>query len=169
MNALVLYDSRYGNTERIAEAVALALQEELPTRLAAVDEVDDCAALVAVADLLVVGGPTHRHGVSDPLRAAVERLDERALDGVRAATFDTRLHGARVLTGSAAVRLGRLLRHRGAWLVVPPASFLVDSGTGPLGPGELDHAREWAQDVLLAAGLHPRRLAGTATHAGVTD
>jgi len=169
MNALVLYDSRYGNTERIAETIALALQEELPTRLAAVDDVEDCAALIADADLVVVGGPTHRHGVSDPLRAAVECLGARALDGVRAATFDTRLHGARVLTGSAAVRLGRLLRHRGAWLVVPPASFLVDSGTGPLGAGELEHAHEWAQEVLLAAGLHPRRLAGTGAREGVTD
>jgi hypothetical protein len=140
MNALVIYDSRYGNTERIAEAVALAVQEALPTRLAAVDEIDDCEAALRDVDLLVIGGPTHRHGI----------------DGIRVAAFDTRARGSRVLTGSAAVRIGRLVRRHGAWLVVPPASFIVESTTGPLQRGELDHAREWARDVLRAVGIRPR-------------
>ena len=101
MNALVLYDSRYGNTERVAEAVALALQEALPTRLTAVDELDDCREALREVDLLVVGGPTHRHGVSEPLRTLLGCLEARELDGVRVAVFDTRLRGARIVTGSA--------------------------------------------------------------------
>jgi flavodoxin len=161
MNALVLYDSRYGNTERIAEAVALAVQEAMPTRLASIDEIEDCESALRGVDLLVIGGPTHRHGISDPLKAVLSCLGDHALEGIRVATFDTRAHGARVLTGSAAVRLGRTLRHHGAWLVVPPASFIVDTATGPLHRGELEHARNWAHEVLHALGTRPRELTRT--------
>lgn len=161
MNALVLYDSRYGNTERVAEAVALALQEALPTRLASVEDVTDCREELQDVDLLVIGGPTQKHGMSDPLKATLACLEEHSLDGIRVAVFDTRVHGARMVTGSAAVRLGRLLRRHGAWLVVPAASFIVDGTTGPLHGGELEHAREWAFDVLQAVGIRTRESART--------
>ncbi len=153
MNALVLYDSKYGNTERIAETIALVLQEHVPTRLARVSELEDPEAALADVDLLVLGGPTQRHGVSPDLRLTVECLGDRSLDGVRVATFDTRLRGLRAVTGSAAVRLARLCRRRGAWLVVPPASFAVDAGEGPLHAGEQEHAHAWAHEVLHAVGL----------------
>jgi len=153
MNALVLYESRFGNTERVAEAIALALQEEVPTRLAAVEEVPDVAEALLGVDLLVVGGPTHAHGISEGLHDAVERLGERSLAGVRVAAFDTRISGPRIVTGSAAVRLARLLRRRGGWLVVPPANFIVEGREGPLGRGEVEHARAWAAEVLHAVGV----------------
>jgi len=156
MNALVLYDSKFGNTERIAEEIALALQEEVPTRLASVDEIEDCAHALEAVDLLVVGGPTHRHGVSDGLRTVVECLDVKELGGLRAAAFDTRLHGAKLVTGSAAARLSRLLRQRGAWVVVPAASFIVDGREGPLHDGEREHARAWTREVLAALGVRTR-------------
>jgi flavorubredoxin len=156
MNALVLYESKFGNTEHVAEAVALVLQESMPTRLATVGDVESCTEALRGIGLLVVGGPTHRHGISMLLHEALAELDEHALEGVKAAVFDTRLHGPRIVTGSAAVRLGRLLRHHGAWVVVPPASFLVAASEGPLDGCELDHAREWAREVLIAVGIRPR-------------
>jgi flavodoxin len=156
MNALVLYDSKYGNTERIAEAIALALQEALPTRLASIEEVDDCDEWLGGVDLLVVGGPTHRHGISNPLKTPLTCLGDRALAGIRVAVFDTRVHGSRLVTGSAAARLVKLLRHRGAWVVVPPASFIVAGTEGPLREGETEHARRWAFEVLQEIGIRTR-------------
>jgi len=153
MNALVLYESRFGNTERVAEAIALALQEAVPTRLAAVEDVSDCAGALRGIDLLVVGGPTHAHGISQQLRTVMEGLDEHALNGIRVAAFDTRVPGPRLVTGSAAVRLARLLRRHGGWLVVPPANFIVEGREGPLEPGEVEHARAWAVEVLHAVGI----------------
>jgi flavodoxin len=153
MNALVLYESRFGNTERIAEAIALLLQEAVPTRLAVVEDVTDCAETLHGVDLLVVGGPTHAHGVSQHLRDALECLGEHSLDGIRVAAFDTRVPGPRLITGSAAVRLARLLRRRGGWLVVPPANFIVEGREGPLERGEVEHARAWAAEVLHAVGV----------------
>jgi flavodoxin len=154
MNALVLYDSRFGNTERIAEAIALALQEALPTRLASIDDTGNCAEALLGVDLVVVGGPTHAHGISEALKASLAGIGEQALLGTRAAVFDTRVHGPRLATGSAAVRLGRLLRRRGAWVIVPPESFLVGGREGPLDDGELERARSWAHEVLQATGVH---------------
>ena len=83
----------------------------------------------------------------------VESLGDESLKDIRTAAFDTRLHGMKVLTGSASVRLGRLLRRRGAWLVVPPASFIVEGNEGPLQPGEVEHANAWAAEVLHAVGI----------------
>jgi flavodoxin len=156
MNTLVLYESRFGNTERIAEAIALVLQESVPTRLAAVADVEDCGEALREVSLLVVGGPTQKHGVSPTLKETLACLGDQALEGKKAATFDTRVHGPRVVTGSAAARLERLLRKHGAWIVVPPASFLVGATEGPLDPGELERASAWTLDVLRAIGVRPR-------------
>jgi len=155
MNALVLYESKFGNTEAVAEAIALVLQGSVHTRLAEVDEVDDVDEALRGVSLLVVGGPTHRHGISTLLHDALTRLGGDALHGVKGATFDTRLHGPRIVTGSAAVRLAKILRRHGAWVVVPPASFLVQTSEGPLDGCEIDHAREWAHEVLQAVGIRP--------------
>jgi flavodoxin len=159
VKALVLYDTAFGNTEHIAEALTLTLQEALQTRLASVTEVGDLEAALVGIDLLVVGGPTQRHGISDPLKARLEQLGDRGLTGVRTAAFDTRLRGSRLVTGSAAARIATILRHHGAWVVVPPASFLVGGREGPLRDGELDHAREWARQVLSTAGVRVPRAA----------
>jgi flavorubredoxin len=156
MNALVLYESRFGNTERVAEAIALVLQESVATRLAAVADVEDCAEALHGVSLLIVGGPTHRHGVSTVLKETLACLGDHALQGTKAATFDTRMHGPRVVTGSAAAGLERFLRKHGAWIVVPPGSFLVGASEGPLDPGELERARAWTLDVLRAIGVRPR-------------
>jgi flavodoxin len=153
MNALVLYESRFGNTEAVAEAIALALQGSVNTRLAEVDEIEDVAAALRGVSLLVVGGPTHRHGISTLLHEALAQLGADSLEGAKGAAFDTRLHGPRIVTGSSAVRLAKVLRRHGAWVVVPPASFLVEASEGPLDGGELDHARAWGQEVLQAAGI----------------
>ena len=155
MNALVLYESKYGNTEHVAEAIALVLQESVQTRLATVADVESCSEALRGVGLLVVGGPTHRHGISTLLHDALTRLGGDALHGVKGATFDTRLHGPRIVTGSAAVRLAKILRRHGAWVVVPPASFLVQTSEGPLDGCEIDHAREWAHEVLQAVGIRP--------------
>jgi flavodoxin len=153
MNALVLYDSKFGNTERIAETIALAFQESVSTRLAAIEDVPDLVPALVGVDILVIGGPTHVHGISAGLRHMIEALGDESLKDKRTAVFDTRLHGMKVVTGSASARLGRLMRHRGAWLVVPPASFIVEGREGPLQPGEVEHANAWAAEVLRAVGI----------------
>lgn len=163
----------YGNTRAVAEAIAEALRTAgHDAEVVSVAEAPEAPE----ADLLVVGGPTHMHGLTTSLsrRMAVKAAAEdehhlepgageehglrqwlRALphrEGAQAAAFDTRGDANAALTGSAARGIARRLRGRG-YTVVGAESYLVDDAEGPLHAGELDRARAWA--AALAAERRP--------------
>jgi flavodoxin len=149
MKTLIVYDSLYGNTQHIAQAIAATLGEG---GLAPMVAAQDLGILdVTDLDLLVVGGPTQRHGISPELRAVLDAVPAGALGGVAAAAFDTRLRAARLLTGSAASRIARTLEQKGARLVLPPESFLVTHRDGPLVEDEATRACGWAARVRAAS------------------
>jgi flavodoxin len=175
MRALVVYESMFGNTKRVADAIADGIAPHL-----VVETVEVSGAPVEIPDeidLLVVGGPTHVHGMTTVrTRAnAVERAPtslvskgigirewlEQARPAVRnlpAAAFDTRVKAPAWLTGSAASGFAKRLRGAGFRLAAPARSFLVAS-KGPLDDllveGELEQARTWGAE--LAAHLPPHR------------
>ena len=172
MNAVIVFESLFGNTREIAEAVAEGLGSGAQVALTQVADAE--ASLFADADLLVVGGPTHVHGmVSERSRvgavgvAGTQGLPEPDLhgpalrdwfdeipagNGRRAAAFDTRIGKSKVLTGSAAGRIVRLLG-RAHYDVVGEESFIVEGTAGPLREGELDRARAWGRDLArICAG-----------------
>lgn len=168
MRALVTFESVYGNTRAIAEAVGQGLGAHHEVKVASHDQLtrED----VERADLVVVGAPTHMHGLptsfsckmaakaseedgvpldpsatTDPgIRAW---LSEQAGGGRAAAAFDTRADKNPALTGSAARSIAKRLRRRGFELAVEPQSFFVDDAEGPLADGELERARAWGETV----------------------
>jgi len=171
MHALVVYESIYGNTHEVAKHIAIGLQSRFETTVVSVG--DATGELVAAADLLVVGGPTHLHRMSsarsrhagrDIARRPGEQrdLDPHAADeGLRdwfrslptmapraAAAFDTRTAGPALLAGRASRGIAARLREHGYQLVVDPESFLVDGDTHLL-PGEATRAEAWAASMLL--------------------
>jgi len=172
MRALVVFESMFGNTEVIARAIAEGLAGA-DTAGATVQVVEVGAAPATVplgVDLLVVGGPTHAHGMSKPesradsARRAGDRLVSRGI-GIRewletlgggpatvaTAAFDTRIKGPGLLWGSAAKGADKRLRGIGVRLVAGPESFLVEGPTGPLFDrlvdGELERARRWGEKL----------------------
>jgi Flavodoxin domain len=174
MRALVVYESMYGNTHAVAEAIAAGLGEAYEVSVIPVGEAT--SELVAAADLLVAGGPTHMHRMSSAASrrmagtAAVKdgsgvAMDPGAdgpglrdwLDGIGpghrlAAAFDTRFNGVPALTGQASHGISRLLRKRGYRLVAAPESFLVDK-QNTLRDGESSRARRWGATL---AGVAPQ-------------
>ena len=180
MRAVVVYESMYGNTHLIADAIGAGLRTACDVRIVPVAQVSP--AVLAQADLVVVGGPTHAHGMSRAAtrKAAVEAaakpvsplgVEPGALGPglrdwfeslsrypVKAAAFDTRIHGPAALTGRASKGVARLLRAHGFDLVAEPESFLVTK-QDRLEPQETARAREWA--ATLAAGLAPSPAQGT--------
>ena len=158
MKALVVYDSKFGNTERIARAIAETLGAGEPVRVLTASSATE-QDLVGI-DLLAVGGPTQAHGASPALRAFLDHLPPEAVQDVPAVTFDTRLTWPRILAGSAAVASAKRLRKKGARLVVPPESFLVTGGEGPLVEGELERAHSWANQVRATIGVAQREPVG---------
>jgi flavorubredoxin len=146
MNAMVIYDSKFGNTERIAKAIGDALADELNVRVQAVG---DTAAIPGGLELLVIGGPTHAHGMSGPMRAFLEDIPADALRDVPALAFDTRFRMPTIISGTAASGIGKALRRKGAKILLRPASFFVSRVEGnPLEPGEQERASEWARDIV---------------------
>lgn len=167
MNAIVVYESMYGNTRRIAESIAEGLGG------ATVVSVHEEPSEFERVDLLVVGGPTHMHGLATSLsrRMAAEAAQEDGSEtepgategpglrawmhglphreGALAAAFDTRLDRSTALTGTAAQAIGRRLRRRG-YRVLSTGSFLVEDAVGPLENGELDRARRWGAELAHA-------------------
>lgn len=160
--ALVVYESMYGNTERIAQAVAEGLRDHVD---AIVCEVGTAPDTLPEIELLVVGGPTHAFGMSrastreDAARSAARpvvsgrrglREWTESLDvptsTVALAAFDTKVARPR-LPGSAAHAVARRLRRLGMRPVCPPETFLVNGREGPLVDGELDRAKAWGQSV----------------------
>ena len=172
MRALIVYESMYGNTRAVATDIAAGLGAAHDVTLMPV-----CRAtreLVAAADLIVVGGPTHLHGMSTAAsrRMAAEAarkqgsglvLDPDAdgpglrvwLEGLGAgealaAAFDTRRSGPAVFTGRASRRISRLVARGGHRLLVAPESFLVSNQEMLLG-GEAERARSWGALIGEAA------------------
>jgi hypothetical protein len=178
MRALVVFESMFGNTEVIARAIAEGLQTAGEVEV--VEVASAPRAVPAGVDLVVVGGPTHAHGMSKPesradsARRAGDRLVSHgtgirewlgALQGgsaaVAAAAFDTRIKGPGVLWGSAAKGADKLLREIGLRVGVGPESFLVDGPTGPLFDrlvaGEVERARAWGAALATKTGAAARR------------
>ena len=164
MRAVVIYESMYGNTHLIANSIAEGLRKHGEAIVVPVDEAD--AALVATADLLVVGGPTHAHGMSrsstrkGAATAAREPESDLVMDpdamgiGLRewfatigdiktnAAAFDTRFDLPAALTGRASKSIARKLHHHLATVISPPQSFFVTK-KNRLDPHEEARARTW--------------------------
>jgi hypothetical protein len=172
VRALIVYESMYGNTHEIADHVACGLRSAGDVEVEVVSVDGASMDALADADLLVVGGPTHVHGLaSSHTRQAAWRevdspgstlrLDPAAhdgglrewLDGLppavgrEAAAFDTRLAGVPLLTGRASHSIEKRLRHKGFDVVADGASFLVDHSNHLL-PGMAARAEEWGR--LLA-------------------
>lgn len=178
MRALVVYESMYGNTHVIATNIGDGLRAVYDVTVVPVARVTK--ELLDSADLLVVGAPTHMHGMPNAstrkmaAKAASKPGSGLTLDpdasgpGLRdwlhgighgqalAAAFDTRLRGASLTTGRASRTISRWLRRRGYILAADPESFLVDQG-GTLLNGERMRARCWGE-ALGASAAHLHRL-----------
>jgi menaquinone-dependent protoporphyrinogen IX oxidase len=176
MRTVIVYESMYGNTRLVADAIASGLGPASETVVVPVAEARP--GLLDGAGLVVVGGPTHAHGMSraatrkGAAEAAAKPGGRLTLDpgakgpGLRdwladlgrvsgpAAAFDTRIEGPAILTGQASKGIARLLRKHGLTLAAKPESFLV-TRDNQLRQGEEDRARAWGRELASRAVAVP--------------
>lgn len=153
MQTLVIYDTKFGNTEEIARAIAEGASELGTVRV--VDGGQAALPFTERPDLLLIGGPTQKRAMSPGLRDVVDALTRGSLRDVPTASFDTRYRGSTWLMGSAAGEAAKSLRKAGSRLVSTPESFFIGRG-GPLErqtleAGEVERARAWGRAVATAA------------------
>lgn len=161
MSALVVFESMWGNTRTVAEAVAEGLGDDVPV----VDVAEAPVPLPQDVDMLVLGGPTHAFSMSRAStrqEAKTKGADEgHVTSGIRewmaalpasdlhVATFDTRVASVRHLPGSAAKAAAKEVRRRHLGRVIATNSFFVAGTAGPLLDDELDRARAWGTSLAV--------------------
>lgn len=154
---MIVYDSFFGNTEQIAQAIAQGIGSA--AEVVKVNAVEPYA--VKDVRLLVVGSPTRAFRPSPAITAFLKSIPEGALQGVRVAAFDTRIAVEDApgilklmvrLFGWAAKPIADLLVRKGGTLVQPPEGFYVIGSEGPLKEGERERATEWGA-TLAKVGL----------------
>jgi hypothetical protein len=175
MRSVVVYESMFGSTHAIAEAIATGLRRTGEVVIVPVEQAT--TAVLDGADLLVVGGPTHAHGMSSAQsrKGAPDYVEkshgeltlEDGWDGMglrdwfqelpehpcAAAAFDTRADMSPLLTGRASKGIAARLSKHGCRLVAEPESFIVDKGSHLL-PHELDRAADWGATLAAAFVSH---------------
>ena len=176
--ALVVYESMFGNTRRVAQAIASGLQGFATVSLV---NVNAAGRALPGVDLLVVGGPTHAHGMTrKATRAEAERwandpgkhlrlVPGAPGAGVRewlstlkrapglVASFDTRAGIPEFLSRSAGAKIENELARRGPMKLRGHESFLLH-GNGEISNTELLRARDWG--TRLGTVLATARLTG---------
>jgi flavodoxin len=159
MKTFVIYDSAFGNTRQIAQAIGNALGSANEVEVHQVNEVQP--EQLAGLELLVVGSPTQKFRPLPTMTNLLQRIPPNSLNGVKVAAFDTRISVKETksailnffvkLSGPAAYAAKHIadgLKKSGGELIVPPEGFLVDGTKGPLKPGELERAADWIKQAV---------------------
>ncbi|MBN9483951.1 MAG: hypothetical protein BGO70_10125 [Bacteroidetes bacterium 43-93] len=139
--ALIIYDSAYGNTKRIAEAIAETIGAGARCIF-----IDDIEKVNLNDDLLIVGCPINAWHPTPKVTEFLKSLSSSQLSGVSAASFDTRIDS--IFSGNAARRIASGLKKAGAIIVTAPQGFYVKATAGPLADGEIEKAKEWARSLM---------------------
>jgi len=142
MKTLVVYDSTYGNTEKIAQAIGQAIGAEV-RRVGSVNPSD-----LKAFDLVIIGSPTMGGRPTEAIQALLKAAGA-TLKGANVAAFDTRLTSKWVrIFNYAAPRIAASVKSVGASVVGSPEGFFVLGKEGPLQEGELERAAGWAKKIL---------------------
>ncbi|WP_029042729.1 flavodoxin family protein [Cucumibacter marinus] len=159
MSALVVYDSNYGNTERIAEAIATALSEAGHDARVEGLHGGQRPQIPSDVRLLVCGAPTNAFRASAAMNGYLRGLPPNILAGINIAAFDTRMDLSKApwflrimanLFGFAAEKIARRLARLGGKPLGQPAGFVVTDMEGPLADGEIARAQAWARTLVAA-------------------
>lgn len=156
MKALVIYDSAFGNTAQVAQAIGAALGNQAEVVIKQVREV--VPEQLKELNLLVVGSPTQGFRPTEAMTTFLKQTPGLILKGVKVAAFDTRIAASDIKPaifrfivkwgGYAAKPLAELLQQRGGELIAPPEGFYVEGKEGPLKAGELERADHWARQLV---------------------
>ncbi len=154
MKTIVIYDSVFGNTAKIADEIAKA------TGGALFKIADICAADLGDATHVFLGSPTRAFRPTPAVSAWIKKLPAGTLKGIHATAFDTRASMETVDSallkrlakwfGYAAEKIQKGLEKKGTSMVHDPVGFYVLESEGPLKDGELQRAAEWAAKVVKA-------------------
>jgi len=155
MKVIVIYESVFGNTEKVARSIGKAFTSEGGSNVHHVDQVTPDQ--LKDVELLIVGSPTQKFQAMRAAKNFIAKMPSGSLKGINVAAFDTRISTGDVksgfliymvnLFGYAAEPLARKLKRKGGELIAEPEGFYVGGTKGPLKEGELERAEKWGQQI----------------------
>ncbi|MCX6643471.1 MAG: flavodoxin family protein [Candidatus Bathyarchaeota archaeon] len=155
MKIMIIYDSVFGNTEKIAKSMEVSLEAQEVKMIRVSNVTPD--QLTGV-QLLVVGSPTRGFRPTKPTTDFLKKIPSNGLKGVKVAAFDTRitidekvpliLRFLSNIFGYAAKPIADKLTEKGGELIMPPEGFIVKGSEGPLKEGEFERATDWAKQII---------------------
>ena len=153
MRTLIVYFTKFGNTRKLAEAMAETMRRAGDARAVSIDQL--AASDFEGVDLVVMGSPTHGFTVPEAVRSILEAQPKGILADKSVAAFDTtvRLWPLRHLRASPKL-LGHLSRLGGKPVAKPQTFFVQTKNPQKTGEidllldGELERARKWAAQFL---------------------
>ncbi len=154
MKISIIYDSLYGNTEKIAHTIKeeLGKKNEVEVKKVTETKLEDMQG----KDLVIIGSPTHRGRASKAIQVLLNLIPKGFLKSIKVAVFDTSLatykknffmKGVMKFFGYSAPRMANTLKGRGAE-IVSVQSFFVMSTKGPLQDDELERTKRWAKGLV---------------------
>jgi len=156
MNKLVVFDSVFGNTARVAQAIGDALSVHGEVGVFHVSKVEP--EHLKYLRTFFIGSPTRGFRPTRAMTTFLIELDAKSLAGVKVYAFDTRVDVTQLksspltqmvkIFGYAAPSLAKRAVKRGGTIAVPPEGFFVKDSEGPLVDGELERATAWALSAI---------------------
>jgi len=145
MKTLVVFESVYGNTEKIARAIGSGVSDDVKVLRSGDVSPNDLESL----DLFIVGAPTHGGRPAPAMKDFLNQLPASAAKDIDVATFDTRSSTKWVgIFGYAAGKIAKSLEKMGGNLLINPEGFFVKGTEGPLKDGEIERATAWAKELI---------------------
>ena len=161
MKGIVIYDSSYGNTKAIGEAINEGLRESgVAADLLYVKDVK--AVNDGRYDFIIIGSPTKFGTMSFAVKGLLGKLKLKTWKEKPFAAYDTENPENIVLCEtqnknySAAEKIALRLRDKQLKQMLPVLKARVSGWKGPLLQGETDRAREYAR--AIAADLKGERV-----------
>lgn len=143
----IIYDSKYGNTKRVAKAIAGGLLEVgIECDIGHAKEVD--LQKITEYDALIFGAPNHMGKPSRTIMQCVNRLADIELHATYASAFDTYFMRERYFE-KAMKKLEKHINNKLPKLkmVTPGLSIKVNGVSGPIAEGELPKAKAFGQKI----------------------
>ena len=143
---IITYESKYGNTKLVAEAIAEGVKESsgVEAEFSEIKEVD--LGKLVDYDAILVGSPNHMGRATRGIKNFIDKLGKLNLEGKLAAVFDTYMGGD---FEKAVKKMEKQLGEKvsGLKIPVPGLSIRVDGMKGPVTEGELPKCREFGAKI----------------------
>jgi len=151
LKILILYDTFYGNTEKLAYAIASALHEKNDVKVLKIKDFEN--EMLNGIELLIIGSPNKLCQPTRSILKTLRNMDVSLLKGLKYFIYDTRINNKKIKPGfirslfinanHSSKKIARILDKKGAEMYNPPEGFYINGLTGPLLNGELERAADF--------------------------